>query len=604
MIRCRHPRAYHLFGLPLILAIVFISSCDMSPQGGDVPRMDRIDLLAEADMVLRCSDTSDLLKAIESSPIGRFWNSPEMAGFRNGSSLEEQFRLSLADADEGGNATRIRDIYLAEMKMLDGEFILGLDFNDLDDEPTVAIVAAMRAEDYQRSLEMDELLFELEDVETIKAREDFRGISIYTYMRKEETEDRFLYQAHHDGTLLASEDRTWLEHALIRLMETPAREPEGDPTLSISGKARLMDKLQSHLATQTSGAESLFDMQAIIQSLGFDTLGDMGFDMCLKENRADIMFTVGRRGEWNRGLMVLIPPEPAPVDFRLAHVPLDVASYQVTRLDLNALWQQIPEILRQISPEFQMQFSMGVNAVGGMMNINVNDDLFNNLDRMAFTYSRIGDQGQELLYGFKVNDADAMERTLRKLFAEQSPVVAQLGDLYRETDVQGRIIHILQFPIPSGDGDIPTFSEIGLTVVDRALVVGQGGLLEDYVHAAIHNQGVPPFYDTSSFKEMAARVPADACSYGLSDLSAYTRFIIDEIQKAVDEMEDGVATPASTEAGCPDDGDPLAALFGGFAADQLPSADIIARYLGISDGYSVIDDTGFRSVWTIHYPAH
>jgi hypothetical protein len=422
-------------------------------------------------------------------------------------------------------------------------------------------------------------------------------------MRKEETGDRFFYQAFHGGTLVASEDRTWLERALIRLMESPAREPEGDPVLAITGKAQMLDRLQNLLAEHAAENDSPVDVPTVIKSLGIDTLGDVDLTLCMKEDRLDLAFQVARRGEWNRGLMVLIPAEPAPVDFRLAHVPPDVASYQVTRLDLNALWTQIPEILRQVSPEFQMQFSMGVNAVGGMMNINVNDDIFNNLDRLAFSYARLGDNGQELVYGLKIKDAAAMQRTLRKLFAENSPVVAQLGQFYRETDIQGHIVHVLQFPNPSGNDDAMAFNEIGLTVVDRALVIGQGDLLVAYVQAALDNQGPPDFYESGPFREMAARVPADACSYGLSDLSAYAHFFMEEVRKTAEAVE----AARATSAGADEDFDaamaPLADIFEGIDVSRLPSAEVIAGYFGNSDGYSVIDAAGFKSIVTVYYPA-
>jgi hypothetical protein len=586
----------------LILAAFLLSGCERAPDQANLPKMNRLELVADVDVLLHCSDTSALFAALEQSPLGRFWNSPDMVAFRSGKSIEEAIRLALVDEDAGENAAKIRDIYLEQIKMIDGEFILGLDFRDFDGEPAFTIVAAMEEEDYNRSLEMDALLFELEDVETIMASEPFRGSQITTYMRKEETGDRFVYQAFHGGTLVASEDRSWLEHALIQLMETPAREPAGDPIFSITGKARLIDQLQSRMAAQASENESPFDMQAVIKSLGIDTLGDVGLNVRMKEDRADITFQVARRGEWNRGVMVLIPSEPAPVDFRLAHVPPDVASYQVTRLDLNALWVQIPEILRQISPEFQMQFSMGVNAVGGMMNINVNEDLFNNLDRLAYSYARLGDNGQELVYGFKVKDADAMERTLRKLFAEHSPVVAQLGEFYRETDVQGHIIHMLQFPNPSGDEDEMIYSEVGLTVVDRAIVIGQGDLLVEYVQAANQNTGVPEFYASRPFQEMLARVPADACSYGLSDLSAYARFFMNEVMQTAEEVEMAMATPASADEDFDEALAPLTEIFEGLDMEQLPSAEVMASYLGNSDGYSVIDATGLTSIVTVYYP--
>jgi hypothetical protein len=586
----------------LILAALLLSGCEQAQDQANLPKMDRLELVADVDMLVRCSDTSALFGAIEQSPLGRFWNSPDMTAFRNGQSIEEAIRMALVEEDEGENAAKIRDIYLEQIKMINGEFILGLDFHDLEGEPVFTVVAAMQEEDYNRSLEMDVLLFELEDVETIMASEPFRGTQITTYMRKEETGDRFVYQAFHGGTLLASEDRSWLEHALIQLMETPAREPEGAPVFSITGKARLIDQLQSKVAAQAAENESSFDMQAVIKSLGFDTLGDVDLNVCMKADRADITFRVARRGEWNRGLLVLIPPEPAPVDFQLAHVPPDVASYQVTRLDLNALWVQIPEILRQISPEFQMQFSMGVNAVGGMMNINVNEDLFNNLDRLAYSYARLGDKGQELVYGFKVKDADAMERTLRKLFAEHSPVVAQLGEFYHETDIQGHVIHMLQFPNPSRGEDEMGYSEVGLTVVDRALVIGQGDLLVEYVQAANHNAGLPEFYASRPFREMLARVPVDACSYGLSDLSAYARFFMNQVMQTAEELETAMATPASADEDFEEALAPLADIFGGLDMAQLPSAEVVASYFGNSDGYSVIDASGLTSIMTVYYP--
>ena len=584
-----------------VLMIVLLSACGGGSGQDNRPRMKRLDLMTDVDMIVHCTDTAALLTAIVDSPLGRFWNSPEMDAFRNGRDLKEELRQALADGAEGGNDAKIRDIYLEEIKMLRGEVVLGLDFTDYDGQPAVTVVAAMSEADHQRSLEMDALLFKLEDVETIKASEDFRGTTLYTYIRKEDKGDRFFYQAFYEGTLLASEDRAWLEHALLQLKETPAREPEGTPELTLTAKARLMDRLQSLLAERAAEEGSPVDPLTVIKSLGLDAVGDVRFTLDMQKDRADMAFQVARRGEWNRGLMVLIPPEPAPVDFRLAYVPQDVASYQVARLDLNALWMQVPEILRQISPEFQLQFNMGVNAAGGMMDINVSEDLFNNLDRLVFSYARLEDEGQKFLYGLKVKDSDAMERTLSKLFAEHSPIVAQLGDFYRPTDIQGHVIHMLQLPMPTVEGDLPVFNEVGLTVIDRALIIGQGSLLVDYVQAAVNNQGTPEFYEQSAFKDMMAHIPRGACGYGMSDLSAYTRFYVSQIRTALEQARTAEATPASSDED--ETPDPMAKFLDDFDLDKLPPADVIARYFGISEGYSVMDEAGFRSVMTMRYPS-
>ena len=588
----------------ILMALLLFSGCGPSPQQADIPKIDRLALMTDADLVVRCSDTSAFAAALENSPLGRLWRSPEMQATREGQSLEDLIRRALNDAADDENAAQINDIYMAQIKMLNGEFILGLNFNELGTAPAFTTVAAISEADFNRSLEMDKRLHALENEETISASEDFRDTRIYTYIEKQEAGDHFYYQAFYNGTLVMSENRPWLEQALIQLMEAPVKEPGGAPVLTINGKARLIDRLQGQLAQKLTESETPFDLTTLVNSLGFDTLGDIRMQVCMQTDRADMTLEIDRRGEWNRGLMVLIPPEPVPADFRLAYVPPDVASYQVTRLDLNALWRQIPEILRQISPEFQMQFSLGLNAVGGMMDININEDFFNNLDNLAFSLVRFGDQGQEMIYGLNVRDSDAMERTLRKLFADHSPLAAQMSPYYQETDIRGQTIHMLQFPVPADDGQNTIIHEVGLTVVDRALVIGNGSLMVDYVQAAVNNQGLPAFYESRPFRDMLSRLPPEACSYAVSDLSAYVRFFSDEIRTAVASARAHRASPANADedCGCEERDHPLTAFFDGIAVANLPSTEVMASYFGTSDGYNLIDAVGFRSAWTFHYP--
>ena len=527
-----------------------------------------------------------------------------MKASRAGQTLEALVQKTLSDPEDSEHAAQINEIYMSQIKMLDGEFILGMNFDNLESDPEITLVAAISEADFKRSLEMDTLLHELESKETIAASEAFRDTRIYTYLQKKEDGDRFSYQAYYGGTLVASDSRLRLEQALIQLMETPAREPQGDPILAMSGRAQLLDRLQERIAAKAAAGESPLDWTALVKSLGLDTLGDMRIQARMLADRAEITVAVDRRGEWNRGLMVLVPPEPVPVDFRLAYVPPDVANYQVTRLDLNAFWIQLPEIMRQVSPEFQMQFSMGVNAMGGMMGININEDLFQNLDSLNFHYTRFDDQGQEILYGLNVRDTDAMERTLQKLFAPNSPLAAQISPFYRETDVQGQTIHLLQFPVSDGGDEETAYQEVGMTVVDRALVFGNGDLLVDHVQAAINRQGTSTFYESRPFREMAARVPAGACTYGMSDMSAYVRYFTGEVHKARALAKADQASPANAEddCGCEEEPSPLAAFWEDFDLEKLPSAEVMAGYFGTSDGYSVIDEKGFRSALTIHYP--
>ncbi len=602
--RCPH-RTWIALPWLLVVAALLLNGCGRGPDQPPLSTIDRRELLTDADLIVRCSDAGAFSEAVARSPLGLFWHGPEMEAFREGWRFEEIFARAVTEEMAGAHAARMREIYLEQLKLLDGEFVLGLDFGDFSRAPAITLAAAIRAEDYQRSLEMDRLLFELEPVETITAREDFRGTAITTYLRKEDDGDRFLYQAFHDGTLLASEDRPWLEQSLIRLMAARAREPEGDPVLTVTGTARLLDRLQALMAEQAAEKGAPFDAQTVLHGLGLDSVGDLQLQMAMKADRTELVFQAARRGEWNRGLMVLVPGEPVPVDFRLAYVPRDVAGYQVFRVDLDAFWRQIPELLRQISPDHQMQFSMGVNAAGGLMNIDLNEEIFGNLDRLGFTYSRIGDAGQELVYGFRVKDAGAMARTLDKLFAEHAPVRAQLGEIYRRTDIQGHSVHMLQFPVPAGHGERMTMRQVGMTVVDRALVIGEGDLLVEHVQAAVHNQGAAEFYTSRMFTDMTRRVPAEACSYGATDLGAFARFFIHQLRSAAEDLQAaGFASPARAGGDKAEGLNPLADLLAGFDVAQLPLPESVGAFFGTSDGYSLMDGAGFRSTMTIYDPPH
>jgi len=71
----------------LIVVALCLPGCERAQDQAQIPKMDRLDLVMDADMIVRCSDTSALFAAIEQSPIGRFWKSPEMAAVRDGQSL-------------------------------------------------------------------------------------------------------------------------------------------------------------------------------------------------------------------------------------------------------------------------------------------------------------------------------------------------------------------------------------------------------------------------------------------------------------------------------------------------------------------------------------
>ena len=586
--------------LPIVLLLLSIG-CDRLNPPADQPRMDRLELFGDNDLVLRFSDTEGFFQALADSPLGQLWQSEAMADFRNGRELGQELLEAVARGAAATDDEQVRQIHLDQFKMLRGEVIVGLDFRDPEASPSATIAAHMEEADFNLSLEMDKRLFELEQKETLSAVEDFRGVKLYTYITKEDGGDRFSHQAFCGGTLVASENRNWVEQAVVRLLATPAREPKGAPLFSVNGRSRMFDRLKNQIASSSRDKESPVDVQALIHALGIDALGDVDFTMRLEPDRMQADFRVGRQGEWNRGLMVVLPAEAAPLDLRLAYVPANPMNYQVSRLDLNALWQEIPKMLGAVSPEAQMQFGMATNGLAGMAQIDLSRDLFGNLDGLFFSYARLDGDAQQMLYGFKVRDAEAMGRTLERLFGDDAPLAAQLGDMYTRADIQGKIVHSVRFPVPAPEGNPTVYGEIALTVLDRALIIGQGELVMEYVQSSLSPGESPEFYASKGFRLLSAQLPQGANSYGLSDFAQYARLALNQIRQIAAAIEDRAGDSGDGDS-ADGEGDKVAAFLQRFDLDRLPPDDTIARYMGTGTSHSLIDAGGLQVALTIHYP--
>jgi hypothetical protein len=76
------------------------------------------------------------------------------------------------------------------------------------------------------------------------------------------------------------------------------------------------------------------------------------------------------------------------------------------------------------------------------------------------------------------------------------------------------------------------------------------------------------------------------------------RFYVNQMRTAMVQA----ATPASSDGDDDRKPNPWGTIFKDFDVDKLPSAEVMARYFGVSDGYSVMDTAGFRSVMTMRYP--
>ncbi len=602
MVYSRLPRAILLCLLSLAVTAAFLSGCQSQKTEPTLPSIDRSELFADSQVVFRISNTTDMLEAVKKSPLGELWNSPEMEAFRDGRTMDEHIQEAMRTNSDSATEDRLGEIYLEEIKMLKGEVILGFEFNDQDAEPKMCIAAAMTKEAFDRSLELDARIHELEDTETITATENFNGIEIHTYVVKGEAEDddEFHYQAFYKGTILMGEKKEWLEKSLAALMERSVREPADAPSAALLLKPGLLAQMKQKMLENLPEERDATDVDRLVSSLGVEAIGETGITYTMKPESAQLDLTVQKTGEWDRGLMLFIPTEPAPADYRISYMPEEPASYGVARTDFARIWAEIPVILKQIAPDMEAKFNLGVGSIGGMLQINIDKDLFGNLDNLMFNYSRIVEERQEWIYGFRVKDAAAMNQMLFTLFDENAIIRSQLGDMYREVTIQGNTLHMLKIPGASMDAEGPVFQNFGVVVLDQALLVGHENLLMDHVQSTADKSGEPAFYKSDKYTAMMENIPSGAFRYSMGSLSKIGEYTLAKIRESESHEDDLFA---DDEMEGPDVEEAFMDRFlEGFKYDQLPADEVIAGYLGDFEGYSLANEKGLESVLTIRYP--
>jgi hypothetical protein len=630
--------------LLIFTALVLWAGLSLSPLRA-YERMDLLDA-RDQDVIIRFSNVAEFLKAIEQSGPGQLWNSEAMKPFLNDQSLGEALKKTLMESflSEKAGQKELSHLMWEGLKLFKGELIIGISDGE-DDDIDIAMVAEIDQAGFLKNMEMEERMSELDEDMGAPQRQSFQGVDIYHSVTKHPEGPDSTWDAFYNGTMVGGDNREWVERCIVRLKKEAPVSPSGAPFLHLRVTQQFIKGLFEREPETPQPEEPMSQQppdagteppdsrtpppppppdapsapppspEAIMKALGLDRLEYISLDLTLQPNATESLFRIKLNpvSGGNKGLWVVLGKEPLPSAHQLAYVPEDVYTYQVMRLDFDALWREIPEILKSINPQQAAQFQSFVNMFGAMSQIDVSRDIFGNMGALFTTYSRMeGIEKQELM-AFQLRNPLAMEKLLAKLFGEGSMLKSQLKDFLEVHELSGHKLYAFKrftfssAPPPDAGGQQQETPDIkyaytSLSVVGGSLVVGEDILVRSMIQAASSpdKTGATGFYKSPIYTEMIRSLPENATGCSIMDISQILKPFMEFLKKP--EMTAAFSARGKSGTEKEDADSPLTGFFKNLRFDRLPDFEYMSSFFGKAVSYTWFQDGDLITRATFKYP--
>lgn len=631
--------------LTAILSLALLCAAGLPLLAADyLQRSDLVD--KNVDIVIRVSNGADFMKALEDSSYGKLWNSPEMKPFLNNQVLGDTLIKSIL-------LSRVKESAMAEvlhlnrkiLSLLKGELLFGIELGNKSkkegaekEKSKFYALAEMNEADYKEILELSRLESKALGEKTVSQRYSFQDIELIQDITSGEEDDLIEWTAFCGNTYLNSSSRQWVEQCIVQLKKEPPAKPAGPPCV----QAWLPDGFFPRLLNAEEEKNKPGSFTAFMKAMGVDNIGKLSLEWIINSSHSELNLRIRNKGG-NKGVWTLISREPIPRGLSLGYVPEDILSYQVTRVNIHAFWQEIPSLMESFGPQAVAQFQAGLNMAGQMLQVDIGRDIVANLDTVLTSFSRMDGAEDVSLFMWQLRNPMAMEKTLGKLFAENSWLRGMMKENCEILDLNQHKIYSFKTPryrspAPSGtgDGDSDDDSGVGQTgqqepaapqvdwipygaaVVNGDLVFGRLSLLRSYITGSRDDAASRKFYKSPQYTRLIQRVPDNAIGYGFSDITQWLEPALNLFKTAGQQLKtpplpqprqrppSGAGEEIPGEA--PEDQEPAPKpgpfddFLSGLKFDRLPTAEFLRPFFGPWINYYQFNGDELVVIWEFHNP--
>lgn len=602
-------------------------------------RTDLVD--PNVDIVLRISNAGDFMKALTNSSYGKLWNSPEMKPFLNNQSLGDTLIKSIL-------LSRVNQSVIAEvlhlnqkiLSLLKGELIFGIELgkkskngSDEKKKGKFYALAEMNETDYKEIIDLSRQESKVLGEKTVSQRYTFQGVEVIQDITSGEEDELTEWTAFCGNTYINGSSRQWVEQCIVLLKKELPVKPSGSPFIQAwvpDGFFQRLLKAEED-KRKTIGKEpswdNVSDSTILIKALGIDKVGKFSLEWVINPSYSELNIYIQNKGG-NKGMWTLLSRENLPRNLLTGYIPDDVLSYQVIRINVPAFWQEIPSILETFGPQAAAQFQAWLNMAGQLLQVDIGRDIVANLDTLLTYYSRLEDAENVYLYIMQLRNPILLEKTLGKLFVENSWLRNVMKDKCEVLELKNYKIYSIKMPkfspsTSAGTGeDSQTGGQpstqpkvdwvsYGAAVVNGDLVFGRLNLLRSYITGSKDDSVSRKFYKSPIFMRLIQRVPDNAIGCGFSDVTQWIETVINYLKTSgrssqLSPKSQQPVSPGEEKSGGVAEPDPKPSPFDDFynnlAYDRLPSSEFVRSFFGPWINYYQFDGEDLVIKWEFHNP--
>lgn len=525
----------------------------------------------DVPLVAGTKDLSSLVSGLKESSLGALFSSPQMKSFMNNRGLSDLLvpLMISGDIGEKGDRKALLQVIDRYISLFTGELTVGLGSGGSGE---FYLIGRMGERNYRKSLELDEYLRRLLNQPETERGYRYRGQPVHRWIGGNRRKDLTLWKSWIRDTVIIGSRSRWIEECIVRI---PMERRDVSPN-----DAMCYFRIGEPFIRNLVGGNRK-ELSAPYSALGLDELRRLDLRWSFGSDGifmgADIVFRNRDRGIWR-----LLSGYPLPVYRRLMAVPAHIHSYQVARLDLDAFWEGLPEMLNDIDPGASFHVMGLLKLLAESSQTHPEEDLIGNLESLVVGYSRVVNGHKRFLYGIPLKYPVAAMMFLDKIFFERGFLRMIFRDAVGAEPVHGTMLYTIRSAAPAlsgpADGDkrlsVSGENVLGVSVSDGLLLLGSRILVREYLERSPLNGKGNSYYDSPQFRTGIRNVPDDAVSYSVFDtLNWFSRLEQFINRREPERKRKKRRTPMS---------DTVTFL----KSRRLPPAAFIASYFGTAVGYS------------------
>ncbi len=528
-------------------------------------------LPADTQFDLRISNTVSFWDQLKKSPLGKLWMDQQFQDFI-GNPDEETWNEFLFEGEKSAED----EMTMEQVKMLKGEVLVALG----KDPEELYIIAAMSAEDFERSLSLDERMSKVAEEPFDIVKSDFQGIEVIQHITHPGAEeDGSIWQAHLKNTLILGPNRTWLEKSITRLKEEAVEEPEGNPVLDFN--LPLSTLIKEAVAEAESEEQSTpgVNTTALFESLGLMGIEKFSIHAELKDNEMTVDNNLVATG-LDHGIFTILNMAPAELP-TVGFIPANISLLEVGRLDLLRFWQEIPTILMAAMPEAKPQFDMALGMIRQQTGVDLEHDLLTYLGNQYLSFSIMENEALNTVIALELRDGQAFKQGLETIL--NAPTVQpQIAMALDTVDFLDHTLYVSK--------NTPPEDSFAFAVSGHYLLYGQPDGVRQVLRSESSETAVNPQLEQTELVQGLRRyTPQNAFGYSAVDWKKNMIFLIRELTRPqYTRMILGQWATSGSPIPPPD-------------MNKLPSTDHLASFFNMSYQYIEKTDRGLHQKITIKY---